>query len=221
MSAVQAPSWFTRERYSFIRGLGARGWLSHLKRAAYITDPAWPDHYDECKAHLNLPERPKQFDPDIQVWRDYIPPGAVRALEAPQLANMHDIERPALLLKVSLSAPDDVIIREFKKILSGARERCPAPVKQRGRQVFNGRFKEPFSTWRNYRILEVAELLAWRAYDKVDATDVQLGRLLGLGNVNLEFDKKGIELAKKELSKAIASIPALAAQVASEAQAEK
>lgn len=69
--------------------------------------------------------------------------------------------------------------------------------------------------------MEVAELLAWRAYDKVDATDVQLGRLLGLGNVNPEFDKKGIELAKKELSKAIASIPALAAQVASEAQAEK
>jgi hypothetical protein len=53
------------------------------------------------------------------------------------------------------------------------------------------------------------------------STDVQLGRLLGLGNVNPEFDKKGIELAKKELSKAIASIPALAAQVASEAQAEK
>jgi hypothetical protein len=222
MSTVQAPSWFTSERYRFIRDLDARGWLSHLKRAAYLVDPDRPKHYGEWKKPCDLPDLPKHFDPDIEVWRDYIPTPAVQALEAPQLADMHDIERPALLLKVSLSAPDDVIIHEFKKILSGARERCPAPVKQRGPQVLNGRFEDAaqFSTWRRYRILEVAELLAWRAYDKVDATDVQLGRLLGRGNVNLEFDKKGIELAKKELRKAIDSIRALAAQVASEAQQE-
>jgi hypothetical protein len=218
MSTVQAPSWFTSERYSFIRGLDARGWLSHLKRVAYFNDPDWPKHYEEWKADLNLPELPKQFDPDIQLWRDYIPPGAaVRALEAPQLADMHDSERPALLLKVSLSAPDDVIIHEFKKILSGARERCPAPVKQRGHQVLKGRFKaEQFSTWRNYKILELADLLAWRAYDKVDATDVQLGRLLE-DNANIKFDKKRIEVAKKELRKALDSIRALTEQVVSEA----
>jgi Family of unknown function (DUF6387) len=224
MSTVQAPSWFTSERYSFIPTLDAGGWLFHLKRAAYLIDPDWPKHYEEWKAHFDLPDLPKQFDPDIQVWPDYIPPPAVRALEAPQLADMHDIERPALLLKVSLSAPDDVIIHEFKKILSGARKRCPAPVKQRGPQVLKGRFKaeEQFTTWRNYKILEFAELLAWRAYDKVDATDVQLGCLL-TDNANIEFDKKRTEVAKKALLAAIDSnsIRALAAQVASEAPAEK
>jgi hypothetical protein len=129
---------------------------------------------------------------------------------------MHDFERPALLLKVSLSAPDDVIIQEFKKVLSAARKRCPAPVKQRGPQVLKGRYKdEQFSTWRSYRILELADLLAWREYEHIEATDVHLGLFLG-------FEKKRIETAKKELFKATSSstIKALAAQVASEAAAK-
>jgi hypothetical protein len=234
MSTVQAPTWFTSEQYSFIRNLDARGWLLRLKRAAWLLNPDWPNHYEEWRETFDLPDLPKQFDPnirlltdyiptdDLRVLTDYTPPAAVQVLETPQLAETHDIERLALLLEVSLIAPDDVIIQEFKRILSAARERHPAPVKQPGPQVLKGRFKNPqFSTWRNYKILEFADLLAWKAYDKVDATDVQLGRLLSMGNANLDFDKKRTEVAKKELIKAISSIPALAAQVASEARAGK
>jgi hypothetical protein len=220
MSTFQAPPWFTSERYSFPLP-DARTWLFRLKRAAYFTAPDWQKDYEECRGDFNLPELPEQFDPDFPVSRDYIPPAAVVALDAPQEADLHDSERPALLLKVSLSAPDDVIMHEFKRILRGVRGRCPAPVRQPGRQVLNGRFKkEQFTTWRNYKILELADLLAWRAYDKIDATDAQLGRLLEMGNANLKFDPKRTVMAKKELFRAIDSISALAAQVASEARQE-
>jgi hypothetical protein len=193
--------------------LDARGWLSNLLRAAYFQNPDWPTHYEEWKNHFDLPDLTKRFDPDIRPLTDYIPPAPVQPLEAPQLADMHDFERPALLLKVSLSAPDDVIIQGFKKVLSAARKRCPAPVKQRGPQVLKGRYKdEQFSTWRSYQILELADLLAWSEYENIEATDVQLGIFLG-------FDKRRTEVAKKELLKATSSstIKALAAQVVSEA----
>jgi hypothetical protein len=226
VTAVQRPSWFTDERYSFIPGLDAREWLSQLNRANFFANPSWPEKYDDWRGPLGFKELGEEFDPDIQTLNHYLGPPVVQALEAPHLADMHLIELPALLLKVSLSAPDAVIIQEFKKILSAVRERCPAPVKKRGPQALNGYFDEQhFSKWRKHKILELADLLgfkaflAWKAKKETGEnikipSDAELGRWLGFG------DKKKKELALAVLREALHSIPALAAQVTSEAAAK-
>lgn len=94
----------------------------------------------------------------------------------------------------------------------------PAPVRNRGRDRLAGRFgPSHFASWRRWRIVELAELLAWREREWSNGdvqsekrpSDAQLGRWLGFN----DRAGRGFEEAARALSGALQAIPALWAQV--------
>jgi hypothetical protein len=200
-ASVPKPDWFAEADYAFVARLDARGWLNALCRANAKLDPSWPAKREEWR---------DVFGPEIDnMYPAYIPPPAVRLIEGP--ITLHPFELPALL--INLSAPDGVIKQGFEKALRAAREKHRSLVKKRGRPALNAAFKAQFSTWCRYKILQLADLLAWKACENIDVSDAELGRWL-------EFDKKETEQAKAVLFKALHSIPALAAQIAAKHAAE-
>jgi hypothetical protein len=195
-SAVPKPDLFTKSNYEFVATLDARGWRDALLRAKAQLDPTWSAEKEEWKGVIG---------PDIEnMYPGIIPVPVVRLIEEPE--RLHGIELPALL--VNLNAPDGVIRDEFEKALRAARENYPSLVLKRGPQALNASFGEQkFSTWKSHKILQLADLLAWKAREKINVSEAELGSWLG-------FDKKKTELAKKLLYDALRSIPALAAQIA-------
>ena len=195
-SVVPKPGWFTEANYESVRTLDARGWRDALLRADEKLDPSRPAKREEWRDIIG---------PEIdQLHSGYIPPRIVQLLEEP--ITPHPFELPALL--INLSAPDGVIRDEFEKALRAARENYPSLVLKRGPQALNASFGEQkFSTWKSHKILQLADLLAWKAREKINVSEAELGSWLG-------FDKKKTELAKKLLYDALRSIPALAAQIA-------
>jgi hypothetical protein len=195
-ASVTKPDWFIDANYEFVAKLDARGWLHALLRTNASLDPNWPTKKEKWRDFIG---------PEIdQMHPGYIPPPIVQLLEQP--ITLHPIELPALL--INLSAPDGVIRDEFEKALRAAREKYPSPVLKRGPQALNASFGEQkFSTWKSHKILQLADLLAWKARKKINVSEAELGSWLG-------FDKKKTELAKKLLYDELRSIPALAAQIA-------
>ena len=118
---------------------------------------------------------------------------------------------PALIINVH--APDSIILSEVKLWLSEIRKHLKPPVAKRGRYQLNSAFDATtFSKWRVAKIVEFAELLAWRA--TLDANvqsqipDHLLGAHAGLA------DAKATSNARKVLKEALDSLPSLSAQVA-------
>ena len=69
---------------------------------------------------------------------------------------------PALV--VDLNAPDKVIRHEFERMLKKARKRFRPPASKPGRWAMNACFDDRvFKKWRNDRIVQLADLLAWRS----------------------------------------------------------
>ena len=138
----------------------------------------------------------------------------VRLIEKP--LRLPAIELPALL--INLNAPDGTIRDQLEEALRAGRAKYPPPVRKRGPQALNARFgDQKFYMWRRYKILQLADLLAWRNGQKDKITAAQMGRWLGFdeGRTAKESAKE-VELAKKTLEEALRSIPALAAQAATE-----
>lgn len=82
-------------------------------------------------------EGEKQFPFGEPGWTDnahpaFIGPPAVRTVDMADQSTLHALERPSLLVQVYLSAPDGVIIEEFKKALRPARQSVPSPVSKPG-----------------------------------------------------------------------------------------
>jgi hypothetical protein len=196
------PDWFNLESDAFVAKLDARAWLAALLRASARLDPTWSAKKEEWRGIVG---------PDIEnMYPGTIPAQVVRLIEVP--VGLHAIELPALL--INLNAPDGVIREQFEDALRAAREQHPSHVRKRGPQALNARFDEQqFCTWRRYKILPLADLLAWRACQKDKIPDVQIGLWLGFDE---DQAAKEIELAKKALQGALNSISALAAQVAAE-----
>ncbi len=139
----------------------------------------------------------------------------VRLLERTEHdAQLSPLELPAL--RVHLDAPDGVIMEQFADALRRARERYPAPVAKRGKNALKARFTEKTCrVWRENRIVQLCELLVWRKiFLREDEVKDYPNHVLGGW---LEFDEKKTSLAIDRLESALASIPALAAQVDDEA----
>ncbi len=113
---------------------------------------------------------------------------------------------------VNFNAPDAVIFAEFKRALKEVREIYPPPVEKPGRAALNGEFDARiFAKWRQQMIVPMAWLLVWRAgLDKPVARayrDRVIGSWLGFANA------KETSKAKATLKKALATLPALTAQI--------
>jgi hypothetical protein len=188
------PDWFTDERYAHLRKLGLADWQYEIQRCDSLKngEPGrWRDR-SEVPSFIG--------SPIVQ----FVPKGEL---------TLHRLEKPALI--VQLDAPDGVIIEKFREALEFARRDCPAPVKRPGPKAPNAEFtKKQISTWLNYKIVQLSELDNWREELKKEKRTAPLEADFGRWLFSEHSDpSKEIVTARKALSKAVASIPALWAQV--------
>jgi CubicO group peptidase (beta-lactamase class C family) len=114
---------------------------------------------------------------------------------------------------------DAVILEAVERELKKARRRFAAPVVKLGRGAPNDRFDEfTFKKWRRAKIVQLADLLTWRAgleqRDKKRFPNDALGLLVGSDS------KEKTSKAMTTLKNALASLPALAAQIEAQKIAE-
>jgi hypothetical protein len=208
-----APEWFATKDYSYLEKLDLRSWLRELERLSkllYImehplVDASLPPSDAGSKWMMH-----KEGD-ELTLTRLGI--RLVRLIERTENGvQLSPLELPAL--RVHLNAPDDIIMTRFKAELMEARKLYPAPVAKPGRKALNARFdKRQFGVWRNHKIVQVCELLAWRESLSEDERKVYSNAVLGSW---LDFDNKKMSLAQDCLDKALKGIPALGAQCSDE-----
>lgn len=126
-------------------------------------------------------------------------------------ADVVHLSGPYVKFHVDLNLPDAFILAEFQKFIQTAREYVPAPVLKSGPAARNGRFDEvTFSKWKNLRIVEFCELLAWRNGQPPEMRkhlkDAVLGRWI---KRNLPKD---VGVTRNALKNALARLPALGSQ---------
>jgi hypothetical protein len=119
------------------------------------------------------------------------------------------------VLIVGLDAPDKVIMESVTRQLMKARERYPARIVKRGRPAPNACFDETtFAQWRRAKIVPLAYLLTWRhglpAEDRIYWREKRLGEEIEI------YHPPDVSEAKKKLKEALASLPALFAQITSQ-----
>jgi hypothetical protein len=196
------PDWFTDKRYARLQTLSLAEWQYEIQRCRWLKENTQSGGWKE------RPEVPSFIGaPIVQL----VPKGGDITL--------HRLEKPALIIQ--LDAPDGILVLEFKKALKSARKEYPAPVTKPGPKSSNAEFtRRQISTWLNYKIVALAELENWRtelqAQKGAVPTDADFGRWLF---PNKAHPSKEIITARKMLDKAIASIPALWAQVEGTASA--
>jgi hypothetical protein len=179
---------------------GARRWYDELRRLREQAIKHNPDLLRD--------------DPKVEVHkaagnpRVFLPGAPLVQLVGPQ---DRDIRIPRHLLPaliVNISAPEPVILAEFKRQLREALGKFPPPLRRPGPHAANYRFDAHiFERWRYVRIVELAALLAWNVKHGRSYRDIELGKWLG------HRDKDETYRAKKTLKDAIAALPTLAAQI--------
>ena len=142
---------------------------------------------------------------------DFLAPQPVELILPQQAGYVLELYRlPALIVYVN--APDAVILSEIKRTLKAIRKPLRPPIAKPGRAAFNSLFDAHiFAKWRSEKIVQLAELLMWRAkLSKQEAKnypDHVLGKWLG------KETPQATTKAKNTLKEALASLPALGAQV--------
>jgi hypothetical protein len=187
--------------YTSLRTLGLRGWFKELTR---LREQA-------------LEHNPKLVaaDPKIAVYRFsgarrvFLPGAPIVQLIEPQ---DRDVRIPRHLLPaiiVNISAPEQVIVAQFKRTLREALDKYPQPLRKPGPHAANYFFDERiFKRWCNARIVEFADRLAWNAKLGKPCSETRLG-----ATFLKHRDKYETARVKKMLMRAIAALPALAAQL--------
>ena len=187
--------------YTSLRTLGLRGWFKELTR---LREQAL-EHNPELVA----------ADPKIEVYkiagkpRIFLPGAPVVQFIEPQ---DRDVRIPRYLLPaiiVNISAPERDILVLFKRKLREALDKYPQPLRKPGPRAANYCFDgRQFERWRNARIVEFADLLAWNAKSEKRYSEAKLG-----ATFLQHRDKYETSRVKKMLMRAIAAMPALAAQL--------
>jgi hypothetical protein len=205
----EAPDWFPKRDYGYLRGLNAAGWLRELERCAHLESEAakraagkqsfeeeWKDILDEEIAAGCTPA--------------YIGPPTVEVVDNANQADLYAIERPMLILQVWLGATDAEIMSAFEKELRKAREQHPSPVRKPGPQALNGIIGETeFARWQNHKIIEISELLGWGSQEGREIRNADLGRWLFEDHADPD---KAAHEALNERKRAFDTIPALWSQ---------
>jgi hypothetical protein len=204
---TEQPLWFKRKDYTFLENLNARGWCAELIRVADALDSndwrkEWRDIIPQCDDYV----------------RAVISPPAVEVIDHEEAARkLEKLEEPAMLLRIHLGAPDATIMLAIREALLKARQNHPGPIKRPGKRSTGSTFNaNTFASWRRHKIIQLAELLAWKQRDGLKSiSKAQIGRWLFSSD-----PKKSVEAAEKVMRRAIDSVPALDMQAA-EASARK
>jgi hypothetical protein len=187
--------------YRYLQTLGLRGWFKELTR---LREQALEHNPELVTA-----------DPKIAGYkvagarRVFLPGAPIVQLIEPQ---DRDVRIPRHLLPaiiVNITAPERDIVALFKRKLREALDKYPQPLRKPGPHAanycFDGRI---FERWRNNRIVEFADLLAWNAKSGKPYSETRLG-----ATFLKHRDKYETARVKKMLMRAIAALPALAAQL--------
>ena len=182
-----------------VAALNLRGWFDELTRLLRLSD-----HLRLDWLAADAPWRAMELAgwPMEEPVRLVVPEKREQPLPARIL--------PALV--VSLAAPDSVILEDFKRKLKGARRQYPQPYSSRGRAK-QGKpidWSMLFKSWCNYRIVELAELLA-RRHRQPEGSKPSMTALAA--RLRLNTDRNRIGRAEEALRGAIASLPELVAQL--------
>jgi hypothetical protein len=216
---ISPPEWFKVKDYSYLNSLDASGWLRELER---------------CAKHMSDVVARSRNEVGVRVEWDWLDPGwtdnaglgfigapAVEVVDKADQATLSALEKPALIVVVSLRATDNDIIEGFKKALLEARRDSPGPARKPGPEALNAKFdKTIFGRWIRHRIVQLCELAEWRS--KLDGkdrpTDADFGRWLFEGR---DYIDKLISDAFRMLESAISEIPALTLQAEREAEEKR
>jgi hypothetical protein len=190
--------------YARLRKLGVMGWFDELRRLYELS----------VQHNLNLhADDPKVERRNIAGRTRIFLPGAPLAQLVTPVS--HDVRIPTYLLPalvINISAPDEIVRTQFEKALAQARKQFPVAFSKPGPYALNSLFEmRTFLSWRNARIVQLAELLTWNAQRKARGLRRYPEHVLG-GWLGLQ-DKTATSRAKGTLKKALASLPALAAQI--------
>lgn len=190
--------------YARLRQLGVRGWFDELRRLYELS----------VELNLNL----HADDPKVErrtiagKTRIFLPGAPLAQLVTPV---SHDVHVPRHLLPalvININAPDEIVRAQFENALAQARKQFPVAFSKPGPHALNSLFeKRTFLSWRNARIVQFAELLTWNVQRKARGLPPYPEHVLG-GWLGLQ-DKIATTRAKHTLKKALASLPALAAQI--------
>jgi hypothetical protein len=167
---VGPPDWFSKKDYHYLCRLDASGWLQELQRCNALQKKVDLSEWES----IGKQDWTKKFIPA------YIGPPAVEVVAKADQAALRALEKPALIVQVSLRAPDSVIIGEFKKALQAARCAVPPPVRTRGsRDAPAAIGNMHFNTWISHKIVEFCEIEAWRdGLEGTKPSDADIGRWL-------------------------------------------
>jgi hypothetical protein len=120
---------------------------------------------------------------------------------------------------INLSAPDAVLVEQFKQRLKELRRKVPSSVAKRGPAALNADFGEDqFRKWRDLRIVEFYALLIWRERQPVEKR--KLVTLTLIGEWTERYGSNDQKRTRDALKGALAQLPALAAQAGAELSAK-
>ena len=181
----RAQAWLAARDYSYLLTLDAVGWLKELEQCAHLESETArrkagkPTFAEEWK----LRGKDEKGLLDDQLAAGFVPgfigPPPVEVVDKADQADLHALERPALIVQVWLRATDADIVAAFKQELREARKKHPSALTKRGPKATTGRFgKTEFKRWQTHKIVEISELYEWAASEGVTLTNAALGRLL-------------------------------------------
>jgi hypothetical protein len=108
--------------------------------------------------------------------------------------------------------PDAFIRAEFKRWLEEVRKQLKLPVAKPGKYALKSKFDQhKFAAWRCAKIVEFADLLEWHA--TLAASEQKQWRKSVLGREIGRNSSKDVNTTERILRRALASLPALGAQV--------
>lgn len=187
ISRPPKPEWFANSDYSYLPKLKVAGWYAELTRLYSMS----VSHGLGLHAH----------DPSIVVMRK--DDGTV---------DIAQIGGPFSPFIVSLNAPDAILHAQFTTWLQEVRKQIKPSVTKPGKYALNSEFdKATFLVWQDVGIVQLAGLLAWKqtlgAADRKHYPRSLLGEWIGRST------SKDVNTTERILKRALASIPALGAQL--------
>jgi len=223
---VKAPSWFTGQRFAPLKlaiadnpheSAGRHAWLTALGQCwalAHWSDEDWALAADALDEPYPPPDgSPPTFGPG----NDFVPPPVV-TFERPTMGEAwFDRFGPTVLLRISLTAPDETIWEGIEGELKLARRRFPSKIKRPGRSASNSSFtRQTFRRWWDARIVQVAELDWWNRHQPKSEQQpaAQLARWIFAEAVQAGSETKQMIGARRVLRRALDLRDELASQLA-------
>jgi hypothetical protein len=217
------PPWFRAERYAHLFKATSENQDEHRARQAWLhaLNRCWAlenwstgqwRHAARVAGH-RFP--PRGGAPPLWAPGNDILPPPVETLAAGAKDPYAGRFGPILCLRLSLTAPDAVILAGVRAELRKSRQEHGLAVRRRGRRSLNSEFtRQHFSDWWNARVVQVAELDWWNRRQATPFSAADLARWIFGPDARDGRETRKMKDARVTLRRAIDSRDELAAQLA-------